>query len=206
MIDFDAVEEAWDSRPDARERARSVAEEIRKKVPLDRCISAMEYGCGAGLLGLHLHGDVERLTMADSSKEMLESLKEKIRMSGLSNVRDALLDLTRDTPPEEKYDLIVVSMVLHHIEQIDPVLQSFHVLLHAGGYLCIADLDSEDGSFHGISFAGHRGFDRESLKRRLLHIGFSDLDVTTCYTMKKRIDDGNEKEFPLFLLVGKKSA
>ena len=40
-------------------------------------------------------------------------------------------------------------------------------LLNAGGFLAIADLYEEDGSFHGEGFTGHNGFDPENLSEIL---------------------------------------
>ena len=44
-------------------------------------------------------------------------------------------------------------MTLHHIHDLSTVLAAFATLLADGGHLCIADLEKEDGSFHGGDFA-----------------------------------------------------
>ncbi len=35
------------------------------------------------------------------------------------------------------------------------IIDSFSKMLNPLGYICIADLDEEDGSFHGDGFNGH---------------------------------------------------
>lgn len=57
-------------------------------------------------------------------------------------------------------------MTLHHIPDTEAVLRDMHTLLHQSGYLCIADLDSEDGSFHGQDADVYPGFDRQGLTEK----------------------------------------
>ncbi len=40
--------------------------------------SALEYGCGTGLVGLHLINDFKTLVFADSSREMLKQAEQKL--------------------------------------------------------------------------------------------------------------------------------
>ena len=54
-------------------------------------------------------------------------------------------------------------MVLHHVNDIEKIIGKFYRLLNPGGYLAIADLYEEDGSFHGDGFTGHKGFNMDSL-------------------------------------------
>ena len=60
---------------------------------------------------------------------------------------------------EGSFDLIYTLMVLHHVGDVETIIRKFRGLLNPGGYLAIADLYSEDGSFHGEGFSGHMGFD-----------------------------------------------
>ena len=39
-------------------------------------------------------------------------------------------------------------MTLHHIPDTNGILNKFHALLEPNGYLLVADLEKEDGSFH----------------------------------------------------------
>jgi len=69
--------------------------------------------------------------------------------------------------------------------------------------LCIADLDKEDGSFHGAGFEGHKGFDRVELEDKLTKLGFHQIRFTTCYQMTKEVETGI-KTFPIFLMIAEK--
>jgi SAM-dependent methyltransferase len=96
--------------------------------------------------------------------------------------------------------LIYILMTLHHVADVDRLLRTFHDLLRPGGWLGIADLDREDGSFHGPGFTGHNGFDRAALRIQLADAGFGGVNFSTCYVMKKATDEGT-REYPLFLAV-----
>ena len=72
-------------------------------------------------------------------------------------------------------------------------------------YLCIADLDKEDGTFHTDGTTDvHLGFERAELQRWVEDAGFADVKFSTAYEIKKKIDD-IEKIFPVFLLTARKA-
>ena len=78
MTDFDAAARTWDQDGTKAERASRVAEAIRKLAPLRPTDSILDYGCGTGLLGFALLPHVGHATMADTSREMLSVVVEKI--------------------------------------------------------------------------------------------------------------------------------
>ncbi len=187
------------------DRARTVAQAIRNRVPLNPQFSVLEYGCGTGLLSFALQPYVSHITLADSSLGMLDVLRKKIAACGARNMTPVRLDLSTDPLPTEHYDLICSLMTLHHIPDTKRILHDFNALLVPGGYLCIADLDKEDGSYHGPDFSGHTGFDRRELREKTEQAGFRAIDWKTVYTMTKETAHGR-KTFPLFLMVAQKGA
>jgi len=197
---FDDRAQTWDADPVKQERAEAVATALRQRVPLARDWCALEYGCGTGLLSFVLHADLGRITLADSSPGMLAVLRGKIAAAGLTHLHPLALDLLTAPLPAECHDLIFTLMTLHHVADVGRLLRIFHDLLRPGGWLAIADLDQEDGSFHGSGFTGHNGFDREALRAQLAAVGFDGVDFSTCYVMKKATDQG-PREYPLFLAV-----
>ena len=104
------------------------------------------------------------------------------------------LDLATQPVPDERFDLIVTVMALHHIENISVVLTGFAELLVEGGYLCVVDLDEEDGSFHGDHFEGHRGFRRAALAAELYAADFADVQFRDCHDIVR-----DSVIYPLFL-------
>jgi len=200
MMDFDDKAITWDSDPTKRERALAVAAALRQRVPLAHDWRALEYGCGTGLLSFALHADLGELTLADSSPGMLAVLRGKIDAAGLTHLHPLALDLLTDPLPADRYDLIYTLMTLHHVADVGRLLRTFHDLLRPGGWLAVADLDQEDGSFHGPGFTGHNGFDRAALRAQLADAGFGEVNFSTGYVMKKATDQGM-REYPLFLAV-----
>jgi len=201
MADFDSKAKNWDEVPGRAERANAVAAAIRAQVALSREMTALEYGCGTGLLSFALQGELGQITLADSSAGMLDVLKEKITRDGITNMSPLRLDLAVDPVPTARFDLVYTLMTLHHIPDTGKILGCFHTLLHPGGVLCISDLDKEDGSFHSHepAFEGHNGFDRAELGLELERAGFTNVHFSTCHTM---IKDG--RPYPLFLAVAEK--
>jgi ubiquinone/menaquinone biosynthesis C-methylase UbiE len=201
MADFDSKAKNWDEVPGRAERANAVAAAIRAQVALSRTMTALEYGCGTGLLSFGLQNELGAITLADSSTGMLEVLKEKIARGGIINMASLRLDLAADPLPAERFNLVYTLMTLHHIPDTAKILASFYSLLQPGGVLCICDLDKEDGSFHSHedAFDGHNGFDRKELGKELEKAGFNKVRFTTCYTLMK---DG--RPYPLFLSVAEK--
>ena len=200
MTNFDERAKDWDSDPKKVERARVVAAEIRKAIPLSREMNALEYGCGTGLLSFALQEYLGKITLADTSQGMLDVLAEKIAAADATNMRPIRLDLAVDTIPPQKYHITYSLLTLHHIHDTQDILRKFHILLERGGYLLIADLDKEDGSFHTDETTDiHKGFVRSELQKQVEAAGFEDVKFSTAYTIKKKIGDG-EKSFPVFLM------
>jgi ubiquinone/menaquinone biosynthesis C-methylase UbiE len=206
MISFDERAKDWDSDPAKVERARVVGEAIRARVPLQPDMTALEYGCGTGLLSFALQPDFDSITLADTSQGMLDVLAEKIKAAGVANMHPVRLDLSSDPPPDSRYGIIYSLMTLHHVPDTEKVLGRFFTLLDAGGYLCIADLEKEDGSFHGADVTDvHKGFDRSALQNQLEAAGFRDITFSSVSAVKRQVD-GVEKAFPLFLMIARKAS
>ena len=205
MTNFDERAKDWDSDPKKVERARAVAEAICSAIPLSTDMSALEYGCGTGLLSFALQSDLGQIDLADTSQGMLDVLAEKISASGVTNMRPKRLDLSTDPLPADRFDLTYSLMTLHHIEDAKGILKKFHALLNPSGTLVIADLDKEDGSFHTDGTTDvHLGFERSELQKWVEEAGFADVRFSTAFEIKKKIGDA-EKTFPVFLLTARKA-
>jgi len=198
--DFDARAATWDDDPTKVDRAQAVADEIATRVPLSPAMRALEYGCGTGLLSFILRPRLGDITLADVSDGMLAVAARKIAAVGDPSMRAVKLDYFVDPVPAHAFDVIYSLMTLHHIPDTAGILERFRKALAAPGFLCIADLDSEDGSFHGAGFDGHLGFDRSELAAKARRAGFASIEFTTAYTMTKAVGSGH-RGFPIFLMV-----
>ncbi|HLN20656.1 MAG TPA: class I SAM-dependent methyltransferase [Bacteroidales bacterium] len=204
MSEFDKKAAEWDNNPMHTERSRVIAESIKKDIPLNRQMSALEFGAGTGTTSFFLANDIGEITMVDNSPEMVKRTKEKIILSGLKNLKVIEFDLVNNNF-NGGFDLIFTQMVLHHIPDIRDIILKFHDLLNNDGYLAIADLYSEDGSFHGAGFEGHNGFDPGELAGIIRTSGFKDISYSKCFTVQKDIAGQGKKQFDVFILTCKRS-
>jgi len=191
---FDERAATWDDDPAKRERAEIVGRAILAAVPLDRSMRMLEYGAGTGLVTQALRDSVGPVTMADTSAGMRDVMEQKVAAGAIPDARIWDIDLASQPVPDERFELVVTVMTLHHISQLEPVLASFASLLVDGGHLCIVDFEEEDGSFHGHDFDGHKGFSHTALASSLRQAGFADVEFQPCHHV---IRDG--VTYPLFL-------
>jgi len=83
-------------------------------------------------------------------------------------------------------------------------LNKFYDVLEPNGYLLVADLDKEDGSFHTDGSTDvHLGFDQSELQKWVEDAGFGNVKFSIAYEIRKEIN-GREKVFPVFLMVAQK--
>jgi len=198
---FDEVAADWDQQARRVELARGVSDEIARRIRLSDAMEVLDFGCGTGLLTLSLQPLVHRVTGADTSSGMLGVLKQKVEARGLTNVEAVLLDSDAPLSLSARFDLIVSSMALHHVGDLATLFKGFHEMLHPAGWIALADLDREDGSFHEDSRGVfHLGFDRSEIQALLAAAGFADLGATTALVTRK---DG--REYRVFLITGHKT-
>ena len=199
MSEFDARAREWDKDKMHMDRSVAIAAELKKMIPLDHSMKALEYGAGTGILSFLLKDQFSEITLMDSSQEMIKVCVEKTEYHETKHIIPLWYDLEhRDF--DGKFDVIYNQMVLHHVNDYEAIIHTFYSLLNTGGYLAIADLYPEDGSFHGPDVKVHLGFDPEKLKEIFTNNGFTNIEYKTCFEVKR---ESGEK-FPVFLLVAKK--
>lgn len=199
MSHFDERARDWDT-PERRERAEAVAGAIRAIVTLAPTMRAIDIGAGTGLLGLTLAGDVGEMVLAEPSEGMLEVVREKLAAGGPPNVTAVRLDLMADPSPGDPFDIAVSLLVLHHLADTRAALSAIRELLRPGGRLALADLDAEDGSFHGPDAEGihHLGFERRALLEVTRAARFADVEIRTATEIER-----GGRRYPMFLLLAR---
>jgi tRNA (cmo5U34)-methyltransferase len=193
--EFDKKASGWDQNPIHVERSVAIATALKKFIPLNRNMKALEYGAGTGLLSFQLRDEFREIVLMDSSKEMIRICEEKSASFGTRHIRPLLFDLEHDHY-NDQFDIIYNQMVFHHINDTEAVIRKFHEMLCPGGYLVIADLYPEDGSFHGQDVIVHKGFDPAALSVKLSTLGFMDSSYQQCYVIRKETG----REYPVFIL------
>jgi SAM-dependent methyltransferase len=141
--------------------------------------------------------------MMDNSVEMVKIMERKIISAKSKNLNALFFDLEKEEWEGRKFDLLIMQMVLHHVDDLDNIFRKFQNIIAPGGYIAIADLYSEDGSFHGINFTGHKGFDIEFLSDKIGKQGFTNIIHQKCFTINKEIYDKTIRQFDVFLLTAK---
>ena len=125
MGSFDERAATWDDDPAKRERAEAVGRAIRAAVPLDQSMRMLEYGAGTGLVTQALRDVVGPVTMADTSAGMRDVMEHKVASGAIRDARIWDIDLANQPVPDERFELVVTVMTLHHISQLGPVLAGF---------------------------------------------------------------------------------
>ena len=160
---FDAAAATWDDNPHRRALTAAIAASIRQIVPLRTDWRALEYGCGTGALSFLLAPAVGQIVAADVSPGMIDQVRRKLAAYPAAHMTPLLLDLTHDPAPDDKFNLIALAMTLHHVEDVSLLLSKLAGMLNKNGWLAIADLCAEDGSFHDPMRVPHNGFDPDRL-------------------------------------------
>jgi tRNA (cmo5U34)-methyltransferase len=204
MNEFDIKAAEWDKNRMHWDRSAAIATEIINEIPIKPHFRAMEYGAGTGILSFLLKDHLSEILLLDNSTEMIRLTNEKIASSGVKNLYTKFFDLEHTELTGEKFDFIYTQMVLHHVSDIESIINKFHELLNPEGFLAIADLYPEDGSFHGPEVDVHHGFDVESLSDLLKKKHFSNLSHKECFVIKRQISESETRSFPVFILIGKR--
>ena len=200
LNEFDGKARDWDNNPVHNERSAAISKALLQVLPLHPGMKAMEFGAGTGLLSFLLKDKLSEITLLDNSAEMIRMAVEKIEKQQIRNMHPLHINLEKEAF-SDTFDIIYTQMVFHHITDIGLIISKLHRLIRPGGFLAIADLYPEDGSFHGEGFTGHTGFDPEWLSEKLQIAGFSKINYQPCYTIKKNTDPEQYKEFPVFLMI-----
>ena len=203
--EFDLKAAGWDNNPMHWDRSVAITNNIKELIPLDRKMNALEYGAGTGTSSFLLKDYLKEITLMDSSSEMGRVMNEKIKTTKVKNLKTLNFDLEHSDYSEGRFDLIFTQMVLHHVSDIDSIIRKFFYLINPGGYLAIADLYPEDGSFHGQDFTGHKGFDTEVLSNQIKRQGFTNINHRKVFVINKKISESETKQFDVFLLIANRS-
>jgi ubiquinone/menaquinone biosynthesis C-methylase UbiE len=204
MNEFDIKAGEWDKNPMHWDRSEAIAKEIIKVIPLKKDMTALEYGAGTGITSFLLKDYVKEITLMDNSSEMVRMINEKIDSTKVKNLKTLNFNLETQEYKGGKFDLIFTQMVLHHVNDIEKIIGAFSMLLNHGGFLAIADLYKEDGSFHGEGFSGHNGFGMDSLSDILRKNHFSEISHKTCFVIDRKLSETESKQFEVFLMTAQK--
>lgn len=201
MNEFDIKASGWDENPIHHARSEAIAKEMLRLLPIKKEMSAMEFGAGTGILSFMLKDFFNDIILMDSSTEMVNVANKKIDATGAKNLKTIVFDLEHETYSGKPLDLIFTQMVLHHVNDIEKLFGNFYKILNPNGFIAIADLYTEDGSFHDEGFSGHNGFNIEDLTLTLNKCNFRVSSAEQCFTINRKISEKVTNQYPVFLLI-----
>jgi predicted TPR repeat methyltransferase len=193
MSTFDKRAEGWDSGDIRVNGAKVIADAIENKFDLKEDMVLMDFGVGTGLLGFEIAKKVNKVYGVDTSRGMLDKLEEK-------NTPELYIEAIHQDiikqPLDQKFDGLISSMTLHHVEDLEKFFTTIKNNLNDKGFIAIADLESEDGTFHSDNEGVHHfGFDKEELSEVVKKCGFKNISFENINTIKKP-----HRDFGVFLL------
>ncbi|BCD60621.1 MULTISPECIES: class I SAM-dependent methyltransferase [unclassified Nitratiruptor] len=192
MSSFDERAKEWDKNSRRVQTAQKVAKAIKECVR-KKSLDILDFGCGTGLVSYELTDIANSITGVDTAPKMVEMFNAK---SPSPSIKAYCKDIDAIEPP---FDLIVSSMTFHHIEDIHEIIGKLYAKLKSDGIICIADLVTEDGTFHSDNRGVHHfGFDPKWLEDQLQKQGFTKVCQKIVHTIQKH------KAFDVFLLCMQK--
>ncbi len=189
--------EDWDTADVRVQGAKKIADAIEKNIQLDKDMEILDFGVGTGLLGFEIAKKVQQVYGVDTSANMLEKLQEK--NTDTLQIKTFHQNILQK-PIEQKFDGVISSMTLHHVQDLEQFFETIYANIKKNGFLAIADLESEDGSFHSDNKGVHHfGFDTQELHTIVAKAGFKDISFKHVNTIRKP-----HKDFKVFLLLAYK--
>lgn len=195
---FNRAAENWDKGDVRQNIASAVFKTIVSRIALLNNMNILDFGCGTGLLSFKIAPMVRTVTGIDLSEMMLKQLESKntdsVRVTSVC--RDIM-----ESPLDQTYHGIVSSMAMHHVADTAKLFETFYRHLRHDGFIAIADLEAEEGTFHthGNEGVHHFGFEREALRLTIENAGFMNIRFHHAYTVLK---EGGE--YPIFVVTAMK--
>jgi SAM-dependent methyltransferase len=104
--------------------------------PVENCLSLC---CGHGERDVRIAklGYFKNLLSLDVSEGAIIKAKKNAINAGLNNITYKIADLNNDSLPENSFDLIYVGAGMHHIENLEHLVEQIHKSLRPGGlFIC----------------------------------------------------------------------
>ncbi|MBP1045848.1 class I SAM-dependent methyltransferase [Enterococcus sp. BWM-S5] len=177
MNKFEMMAKRYDT-PDRLKIATIIADEIRKTISPYHYQTALDFGCGTGLVGLQLKDLFQQMIFTDPSAGMIEQVDQKIAKQDIHNITTLHADLLADSRSDIQVDCIYMSQVLLHIPNTEQVFKGLKPLIKSGGRLVIVDFD-QTPSIQSTEI--HTGFSHAELTSLAGAAGYTDIAIKTFY-------------------------
>ena len=200
--DDQGFNQGFEMTPSTEVRMRRRADYLMSAMTDGNNKTVLEIGCGTGKNTEWLLTKGQKITAIDLSEEMLTIAREKISND---NVQLLKVDINQDwTFTTEKFDLVVCSLVLEHIENINRIFKLISEHLTKNGTVYIGELHPfKQYSGSKASFENEEG--KQTVTVFTHHISeFTSLakqNGLTISEVKEYFDDGNTTSIPRILTL-----
>ncbi|KAL4891813.1 S-adenosyl-L-methionine-dependent methyltransferase [Aspergillus ambiguus] len=234
---FNAEAADWDNNPSVQEATRLAFETLQpliqsladqKRASTDTGLDVLEVGCGTGLLTLRVAPLAQEIVAVDTADGMIEMLKAKTTQPDaprnilplcklLEDPEDPILPPSRaDDAPRgrrRKFDLILSHLVMHHVPDLRPFLQTLLGCLKPGGRVALTDFEDfgpEAIKFHPpskLEGVERHGIPRIWIENLMKEVGFDHVRVSVGWTLDKNVEDWKDSKtktlpFPFLVCEG----
>ena len=204
--DFEKALMRWDKEPGRLSMAHKIAQAMLNRTSPRGTEVLLDYGTGTGLIALEFYHSVKKIVAVDSSKDMLTFLQKKLNADSITTIEPLEWSIGNDLQKLPRFDIIIVSLTLHHVMDTALAAEIFYSLLNPGGTIAVADLDPDNGESHGPEMTVHNGFVRENMREIFKIAGFTNIQFDNVATLTKVSSKTREiKDFPIFLMIAHKT-
>ena len=204
--DFEKTLMKWDKEPGRLSMTHKIAQAMLNRTSPRGTEVLLDYGTGTGLIALEFYHSVKKIVAVDSSKDMLTFLRKKLNAESITTIEPLEWSIGNDLQKLPRFDIIIVSLTLHHVMDTALAAEVFYSLLNPGGTIAVADLDPDNGESHGPEMTVHNGFVRENLREIFKKAGFTNIQFDNVATLTKVSSKTREiKDFPIFLMIAHKA-
>lgn len=174
---FDGMAQQYDT-PERIKNTKVILGVIRKHLEGTQDKSAVDFGCGTGLIGLQLANEFHAVMLVDASQNMVDYVQAKIENGHIQNASTQCINLEGSTKNIGPVDYIIAVQVLLHIKDTRGILQKLYSSLKPNGHLILVDFNKNDNVSSDLV---HNGFVQTDLTSILENIGFVNVRHETFY-------------------------
>jgi ubiquinone/menaquinone biosynthesis C-methylase UbiE len=103
-------------------------------------IKALSVGCGFGIIERILRQrDICEFIDGDVADAAIEGAREKAQADGLQGLTYEVTDLNTVSLPSETYDAVYAHAALHHVFQLEHLLEQIKKTLKPGGFFVVSE-------------------------------------------------------------------
>lgn len=137
QLGYDVWSEQYDTNKNKTRDLEGIS--LRTTLPKIQFKNCLEIGCGTGKNTEWLISKATQVTAVDLSEGMLVKAKNKIQSTNVKFIQ-ANINESWDFLDNEKFDLVVFSLVLEHIENLDTIFRKLTQVLTPNAYIYIGEL------------------------------------------------------------------